>query len=165
MRSSRAWTARAAGLALRAAALYLVWLVIDDNVAQPELFTGVVVAILALALAIVVRRSSTVHAQIRMSMLRRAWRLPLLLIADTVRVGATVLRSLTGRRGPHGRFRAVRYRATTDSSPDVGRRVLTAWAASIAPNRYVIGIDREAEVLLVHELAPTRRDIDPLKLG
>jgi hypothetical protein len=38
---------------------------------------------LALALAIVVRRSSTVHGQVRMSMLRRAWRLPLVLIADT----------------------------------------------------------------------------------
>jgi multisubunit Na+/H+ antiporter MnhE subunit len=165
MRSSRAWTARAAGLALRAAALYLVWLVIDDNVAQPELLTGVVVALLALALAVVVRRSSTVHAQVRISMLRHAWRLPLLLIADTVRVSATVLRTLTGRRGPQGRLRAVRYRATTDSSPDVGRRVLTEWGASIAPNRYVIGIDREAEVLLVHELAPAPREIDPLKLG
>lgn len=73
---------RAARLALRAAALFIVWLLIDDNVAQPELFTGVVVAMLALALAIVVRRSSTVHGQVRMSMLRRAWRLPLLLIAD-----------------------------------------------------------------------------------
>jgi multisubunit Na+/H+ antiporter MnhE subunit len=142
-----------------------VWLAIDDNVAQPELFTGVAVAVLALALAIVVRRSSTVRAQVRVSMLRRAWRLPLLLVTDTVRVSATVLRGLTGRRGPHGRFRAVRYRATNDSSPDAGRRVLTAWGASIAPNRYVIGIDTEAEVLLVHELAPTRREIDPLKLG
>ena len=165
MRFSRAWTARAAGLALRAAALYLVWLVIDDNIAQPELFTGAVVAMLALALAIVVRRSSTVHAQVRMSMLRRVWRLPLLLVADTARVGVTVLRSLTRRHGPHGRFRAVRYRATKDSSPDVGRRVLTEWAASIAPNRYVIGIDTDAEVLLIHELTPTPREIDPLKLG
>ena len=87
-------------------------------------------------------------------MLRRAWRLPLLLIADTVRVECDVLRSLTGRRGPRGRFRAVRYRATSDSPPDVGRRVLTEWGASIAPNRYVIGVDPEADVLLVHELAP-----------
>ena len=98
-------------------------------------------------------------------MLRRMWRLPLLLIADTVRVSSTVLRSLTRQRGAHGRFRAVCYRATKDSSPDVGRRVLTEWGASVAPNRYVIGIAKEAEVLLVHELAPTRREIDPLKLG
>jgi len=54
---------KAARLALRAAALFIVWLLIDDNVAQPELFTGVVVAMLALALAIVVRRSSTVHGR------------------------------------------------------------------------------------------------------
>ena len=120
MRSSRAWTARAAGLALRAAALYLVWLVIDDNVAQPELFTGVVVAILALALVIVVRRSSTVHPQIRISMLRRAWRVPVLVIADTVRVSATVVRTLTRPPRPHGRFRAVRYRG--DEGQLAGRR-------------------------------------------
>lgn len=114
---------RAARLALRAAALFIVWLLIDDNVAQPELFTGVVVAMLALALAIVVRRSSSVHGQVRMSMLRRAWRLPLLRIADTARVGVTVPRSLTGRRGPHGRCRGVRYQATKDTPADVGRRL------------------------------------------
>ena len=123
MRSSRAWTARAAGLALRAAALYLVWLVIDDNVARTgSCLTGVC------------RRdpcartchrrpavpSSTVHPQIRKSMLRRVWRVPVLVIADTVRVSATVVRSLTRPPGRHGRFRAVRYRATKDSSP--GRR-------------------------------------------
>ncbi len=164
MRSSLGW-AKPAGLAVRAAALFVVWLLIDDNVAQPELFTGIAVALLALALAVVVRRSSTVHVHLGISVLRRAWRLPLLLIADTARVSATILRTLTGRRGPRGRLRAVRYRASKDSSPDVGRRVMTAWAASIAPNRYVIGIDTDAEVLLVHELAPARREIDPLALG
>ena len=164
MRFCRGW-AKLVRLAGRAAALFVVWLLIDDNVAQPELFTGVVVAVLALTLAIVVRRSSTVHAHIGISLLRRAWGLPLVLIADTAHVSATVLRSLTGRRGPHGRFRAVRYRATVGTPPDVGRRVLTEWAASVAPNRYVIGIDTAAEVLLIHELAPARRSVDPLKLG
>ena len=164
MRSSRDW-ANPVRLALRAAALFVVWLLIDDNVAQPELFTGVAVALLALALAVVVRRSGTVHARIRISMLRHAWRLPLLLIADTVRVSAAVLGSLSGRRGSPGRLRAVRYRATSDAPEDVGRRVLTEWGASIAPNRYVIGIDTEAEVLVVHELAPGGHDLDPLKLG
>ena len=165
MKSSRAWPSRAAGLALRAAGLFLVWLAIDDNVAQPELFTGVAVALLALGLAIIVGRSSTVHPRVRLSMLKGVPRLPFSVLVDTARVVSAVLRALVRRSGSVGRLRAVRYRASSDRPDDVARRVLSAWAGSIAPNAYVIGIDPEQEVLLVHELARGRRPVDPLGLG
>ncbi len=155
----------AGALLLQAAGLYAIWLLIDDNVSQPELFTGIAVALLSLTLAVVVRRSSTVRIRVRPAMLRYAYRLPSLLVADSVRVCGVVLRALVLRRPIHGRLRAARYRSSGDAEAALGRRVLTEWAASIAPNRYVIGIDIEAGVLLVHELVETKGPVDPLELG
>ena len=165
MKFSRAWPGKAAGLALRAAGLYAVWLLIDDNVSQPELYAGIVVALLALALAVVVTRSSTVDARFRLAMFRYLYRTPLLLVGDSLRLCWILFKGLLLRRRRTGALRAVRYRATDESADDVGRRVLTSWAASIAPNRYVIGIDTEARVLLVHELVETKGPLDPLELG
>ncbi len=155
----------AGALLLQAAGLYVIWLLIDDNVSQPELFTGIAVALLSLTLAVVVRRSSTVRIRVRPAMFRYAYRLPGLLVADSMRVCGVVLRALVLRRPIRGRLRAVRYRAAGDAEADLGRRVLTEWAASIAPNRYVLGIDIESEVLLVHELVETKGRLDPLELG
>jgi hypothetical protein len=98
-------------------------------------------------------------------MLRYVYRLPGLLFADSVRVCGVMLQRLVLRRPTHGRLRAIRYGACSEAETDVGRRVLTQWAASIAPNRYVIGIDTERGVLLVHELVETKGAVDPLELG
>jgi multisubunit Na+/H+ antiporter MnhE subunit len=152
-------------VALQGAVLFAVWLLIDDNVSQPELFTGIGVAILATALALLVTRSSTVRLRVRPGMFRYIYRPPLLLIADSVRVCGALIRSLVLRRPLRGSFRAVRYGAVADAPTDVARRALTEWSASVAPNRYVIGIDRDRRALLVHELVETHGPLDPLELG
>jgi multisubunit Na+/H+ antiporter MnhE subunit len=149
----------------RAAALFVVWLVIDDNVSEPELLTGVGVALLATVIVTIVGRVRTGHARMPLSMLRYAYRPLVLLVADTVRVSWVLTKSVVLRRPVNSRFRAVRYRATSNSDDDVGRRVLTAWGASLAPNRYVIGVDTDAELLLVHQLGESGSPLDPLELG
>jgi multisubunit Na+/H+ antiporter MnhE subunit len=156
---------RIGSLAVRAAMLYLIWLLVDDNVSQPELYTGIVVALLALLLATVLKRAGSVHLQVQPWMLRYLYRVPLLLVTDSVRVCAVLIKALVLRRPVTGRFRAVRYDAGGDRPPDVARRALTEWSASMAPNRYVIGIDRSAGTLLVHELVETHGALDPLELG
>jgi hypothetical protein len=98
-------------------------------------------------------------------MLRYLYRLPILLVADSFRVCWVVIRQLALRRERTGHFRAVRYDACGEDEIDVARRALTEWAASVAPNRYVIGVDRESGTLLVHELAETKGSLDPLELG
>ena len=54
----------------RVAALFLVWLAIDDNVSEPELLTGVAVALLATALTLMMGRLRTFHARFTLSMFR-----------------------------------------------------------------------------------------------
>jgi multisubunit Na+/H+ antiporter MnhE subunit len=152
-------------VAARATVFYVVWLAIDDNVSEPELLAGIGVALLATVLASITARRCTVSARFTPDMFRHFYRPPMLLITDSARVSWTVLKAIALRRAPQSRFRAVRYRATGEDRDDVARRMLTEWGASLAPNRYAVGIDREAEVLLVHELAEAHGPLDPLELG
>jgi multisubunit Na+/H+ antiporter MnhE subunit len=150
---------------VRAAALLAIWLAIDDNVSQPELFTGIGVALLATLVVTLAARVRTAHPKLRPSMLRHAYRPLVLLVADSARVTWVLAKTIALRRRPSSRFRAVRYRATSDSGSDTGRRVLTTWGASLAPNRYVIGVDQDDELLLVHQLGEAGGPLDPLELG
>jgi multisubunit Na+/H+ antiporter MnhE subunit len=153
-------------VAARVAALFVVWLAIDDNVSEPELLTGVVVALLATALTLVVGRLRTVHARFTLSMFRYCYRPLALLFADSLRVSWALIGQLLLRRPVTGRFRAVRYGATSAKrETDVARRILSEWGASLAPNRYAIGVDTEGGVLIVHELVETEGALDPLELG
>jgi hypothetical protein len=98
-------------------------------------------------------------------MLRRAWRLGLDLFVDSARLTAALFRHVVLRRPVRGRLRAARYRATAASPQAAGRRALTEWLGSLGPNRYVVGIDRERDVVLVHELVPDEDPLDRLELG
>jgi multisubunit Na+/H+ antiporter MnhE subunit len=149
----------------RVATLFVVWLVIDDNVSEPELLTGVGVAVLATLIATLAARARTARPRVTLSMLRFAYRPLVLLVADSFRVSWVLVKTLVLRTPSSGRFRAVRYRASSDSDNDVARRVLTTWGASLAPNRYVIGIDTDAELMLVHQLGEAGGPLDPLELG
>jgi multisubunit Na+/H+ antiporter MnhE subunit len=150
---------------VRAATLFAIWLAIDDNVSQPELFTGIAVALLATVIVTVAGRVRTAHPRMTPSMLRYGYRPLLLLVADSVRVTWVLAKAIVLSRPTGSRFRAVRYRATSDSDADTGRRVLTTWGASLAPNRYAIGVDDDDELLLVHQLGEARGPLDPLELG
>jgi hypothetical protein len=98
-------------------------------------------------------------------MLRFVFRPFQLLVTDTARVTWALFTRLALRRPVRGKFRAVRYDAVGEAPEDVARRILTQWGASAAPNRYVIGIERERRLLLIHELVPTSGPLDPLELG
>lgn len=157
---------RAAAIALvRAAAFFALWLLLVDNTQSPQLWTGAVVALLATAATTAVDHVRAMHPRLRPSMFARAYRPLLLLVTDSARVTWALGRMLTGAPTELGRLRAVRYRAIGDSPEDTARRALTEWGASLGPNRYVIGCDREAGVLLVHELLPSGGPLDPLEVG
>lgn len=159
------WALRAARTAARIIVLFGLWMLLVDNLHEPELVTGAVAAVITAALGEVVFRARSEHVRITPGMLRRLHRPFVLLVTDTVRViGALGARLLLGREVT-GCFRAVRYRATTPHAEDRGRRILTEWGASLAANRYVVGVDVDEGYLLVHELVPASGPLDPLELG
>ena len=150
---------------LRAAAFFLLWLLLVDSVGTQQLVAGGVCAVIAAVLATGIHSRGSVGAHPRPSMLRFIYRPFTLLVSDSARVTWALFARLVLRRPVSGRLRAVRYDAVADDPEDVARRILTEWGASTAPNRYVIGIDADRRVLLVHELVRSSGPLDPLELG
>ena len=155
----------AARTVVQGVALFGLWLVLVDTVEWPELVVGGSAAAITAVFATLVYARRSEHLRLTPGMLRFAYRPLVLLVADTVRVTGALVSELVHRQPVEGRLRAVRYRATGDSSDDVGRRILTEWGSSVAANRYAVGIDVEHDYLLVHQLVEASGPLDPLELG
>jgi multisubunit Na+/H+ antiporter MnhE subunit len=158
------WASPALRTIARAAILFGFWNLLVDNTEWPELVTGAVCALLAAAFGAVVVAHRRDHPRPTAAMFRAIHRPFLLLFTDSIRVTFVLFARLLGRPG-RGRLRAVRYRATDDTPEASARRVLTEWSASLAANRYAVGIDLDEQYLLIHELTPSRGPADPLQLG
>jgi multisubunit Na+/H+ antiporter MnhE subunit len=139
----------------------LIWLWLVDNTHVPELIVGAFVAVVAASGALVVRQQRRVVMRPRLRWLLRLWR-PL---ATYPRDMWLLVKALPRRQA--GRFYALEARVHGDDPRSAAQRVLMQGAASFSPNTYVIGTDVDRDVVLVHQLAPTRdikSDADPLGL-
>jgi multisubunit Na+/H+ antiporter MnhE subunit len=149
-------------------ALAALWLVLDDNPALPELITGAVAAAVGATAAEVVHSQNLVRVRLELRWLRHAWRPLAQLFPDTARVMVALFRTLVLRRRSRGRFRAIPFRSGRDTGAyDTTRRALAKAAGSFTPNSYVVGVDAQRDLILVHQLEPTggAEGIDPLELG
>jgi hypothetical protein len=159
------WVAPAAQTIVRGALLFGLWMVLVDNAEWPEVVVGLGAAALAAVYGTFVMSRRRERLRLSAAMVRRAHRPLVLLVSDTVLVTVALAKALFLRRFPTGRFRAVRYGATGQSSEDVTRRILTEWATGVAANRYAVGVDVERGYLLVHQLVESGGPLDPLELG
>lgn len=80
-------------------------------------------------------------------------RLPGKVFTDSARLVGAVLTGNT--RG--GRFLYVPFDPGGDDTVSGSRRALVKAAASLAPNSYVVILDREHHLMLTHQLMPTDR--------
>lgn len=146
--------------------LYL--LLVVDSIDKAELVTGAVAAAVGATAATVVRSQDLVSFRPRLRWALRLWRLPLQAVLDSGVLVAVLWRRLVLRRATGGSFRAVPFRAAGEDPEAAARRAITKGVASFAPNTYVLDIDQERELILVHQLVPTPdqpESIDPLGLG
>jgi hypothetical protein len=150
---------------LRLAALVALWLALTDSRNVQELMLGLGVVALAAAAASVVERPRPSETLARLAVparlgLRRCaapvWRL----VRDSAIISAATVRALAARRTIHGRFRAVPYRPGR-ARRGVGGRILTESLGSLQANRYVVGVDEDRQLVVVHELRPSDEPIDP----
>ncbi len=150
----------AVGALVLAGAFYLVLI---DTDSPPELYALVAIALLATAAYRAYREPSASrlgagHWALRTG--RPIVAIPGQLLLLT-RVAIAQLVSPEARRGT---FRAVSF--STDAT-QTGREALAELFGSIAPNTIVIGVDREREQLVAHQLERhgDRDEIDVLGLG
>jgi hypothetical protein len=138
-----------------------LWLWLVDNTKGPELLVGAGVSVIGASAALVVRQQRAVVLRPRLRWVLRAWRPLAAYPRDT-----WLLEKALPRR-QRGRFVALPMHIPGDDPRSAAQRVAMQTAASFAPNTYVIGTDADRELVLVHQLVPTRSikdDADPLRL-
>jgi multisubunit Na+/H+ antiporter MnhE subunit len=133
-----------------------LWVAVDDSLRSDELIAGAAAAALAAFAAEAVSHQAVTRYQVRASWFAQALTLPGRTVADTVAVFAALAKGIVTRRMPVGAFREIPVRYGDDSPLGVTRRVLLTGGRSFTPNAFVIGLDGERDVMLVHELV-TRR--------
>jgi multisubunit Na+/H+ antiporter MnhE subunit len=137
---------KAAAIVLWWAVLFGLWQLYVGQTTEQTTIAGLVAATLAVGAGALLARLGLYRFGLHPRRLRRAARLPW----DVVRDFGLVTLALTRGR-PKGAFREVDVPART-----AGDRALVGLLGSIAPNAYVVDVDRDRGTALVHELDPKR---------
>ena len=132
--------------------LMSLWVIVDDSIAVDELLAGAGAAALAAFLADLVTHQAATRFRMRAGWLVPALSLPGQVARDTVVVFAALWRRLVRGEQPPSGFREIPARFGGTSDEDAIRRVLLVGGRSVAPNTFVLGIDRERSVMVVHQL-------------
>jgi multisubunit Na+/H+ antiporter MnhE subunit len=132
--------------------LMSLWVIVDDSIALDELLAGAGAAALAAFLAELVTYQAATRFRMRAEWIVPALGLPGEVARDTVIVFAALWRRLVRGEQPPSGFREIPARFGGTSDEDVTRRVLLVGGRSVAPNTFVLGIDPDRNVMVVHQL-------------
>jgi hypothetical protein len=143
------------------------YLLLIDTTLLPEVYLLIGVALACAVAFTLSREQGFAEARIRPWWFLGGWQVLLKIFLDIALLCGEAVAQLLAPRQARGDFRAVRFQACRDSPEHAGRRALTEWLGSLAPNTIVVGVDAERELLLVHQLRRQGEpdDVDPLGLG
>jgi multisubunit Na+/H+ antiporter MnhE subunit len=130
-----------------------LWVALDDSLRSDELIAGAGAAALAAVAAVMVGHQAQTRYRIRAAWLLAAFRLPGQVAQETLIVFGALAAAIAWRKAPsYGAFTELPVAYGDDTPLGVTRRVLLTGAHSLAPNAFVLGIDAERDVMIVHEL-------------
>jgi multisubunit Na+/H+ antiporter MnhE subunit len=132
------------------------WVAIDDSLESDELLAGAGAAALAALAAEVITYQAAVRFRLHPRWLLPALRLPAEVARDTWIVFAALARALARGQLPDGEFAELPVRYGDATAVGQTRRVLLTGAQSLAPNMFVLGLDPERDVMVVHRLVSDR---------
>ncbi len=132
--------------------LMALWVAVDDSFRSDELLAGAGAAALAALAAELVTEQAAIRLAMRPRWLLAAARLPWEVARDTCVVFAALAGTLLGRELPAGEFAEVPVRYGDDTPLGQTRRLLLTGARSLPPNTFVLGLDAERDVMVVHRL-------------
>jgi len=155
-RSLRLWPMRRVGTWLAWwVLLFAFWLVLTFTPVFSELAVGAAAAAIAATAAELVWHQRLIGFRPRLSWMLRIYRVPREIVRDTLSVSGVLFRHVTGRQEMRGAWRAIPIDAGGDDPRSATRRALIAAAISATPNAYVVGIDSDNDLMLVHQLKPS----------
>jgi multisubunit Na+/H+ antiporter MnhE subunit len=132
--------------------LMALWVLLDDSIALAELLAGAGAAALGASLAELVQHQAATQLRMRIKWLVPALGLPLQVGRDTILVLRVLWDRLVHGRDPVSGFREVPTSWGDETPEGVSRRVLLVGGRSVSPNTFVLGIDQEREVMVLHQL-------------
>jgi multisubunit Na+/H+ antiporter MnhE subunit len=136
------------------------WVMIDDSVETDELLAGAGAAALAAVFAELVTYQAATRFRMRIGWLGPALRLPGQVVGDTIIVYRALWRRLAHGEQPPSAFLELPARFGDDTPEGVTRRTLLVGGTSLAPNTFVLGLDRERDVMVVHRLVAGSRETE-----
>lgn len=125
--------------------LVLVWVASLTTVSVPELAVAAASAVSCVLVALAARRVLGIRARLRARWLRGAWRLPWVVVTDTVSVWRTALRGMRKRPiGDHVRELPLGGERTR------ARQAVAIMLLSAAPRTMVVDLDRRSNTVRLH---------------
>ena len=94
--------------------------------------------------------------RLRRGWLAPAWRIPILAARDTILLWAALWRRVAHGAAIRGRVVEVPVSVPSDGRLTAGKELLLTMGISVTPNTFVLGLDRQRRVLVVHQAVPTR---------
>jgi len=128
------------------------WVILDNSIEPDELLAGAGAAALGAFMAEVACYQAATRFRMRIGWAVPALSLPGRVASDTAIVFAALWRRLARAEEPPSGFRQVPVRYGSDTAEDETRRVLLIGGNSVAPNSFVLGLDAEREVMVIHQL-------------
>jgi hypothetical protein len=138
-------------------ALFWLWLLLAGDWNRIEIIAAACGATVAATLAEIARTRAGVAPRVPLRWFARAWTVPHQIVVDFGIVTLALARSIVRRKVVRGDFRAHPFPAREG----VGVRAWATWAAQFSPNAYVVEIDAERGLALVHDLVPNRASEEP----
>jgi multisubunit Na+/H+ antiporter MnhE subunit len=135
------------------AGFFVLWLLLV-TISWQEVSAGAVAAAIAATGAEALRANDRLRFRPELRWLARAIVLPPQILRDTWLLARVLARRIIRREAPDSAFRAVPFEAGGDDARSSARRALAKAGWSAAPNTVVIGVDREENIMLLHQLVP-----------
>ena len=143
---------------------YGLWVLLVFKTEPAELVAGALAAALAATGAELVRSRGYAPFAPDLAWSRWVLHLPKEVVVDTWRMALLLVRHFARGEPIKGSLRIVKFSPGSRDDPRAqGRRTVVEWLACVSPNTYVIGIDEQHNVAVVHQLirAELPPELDP----
>lgn len=130
------------------------WVMIDDSLQSDELLAGAGAAAIGATLAEIASYQAATRFRMRIEWLVPALGLPADVAKDTWTVFAALYRKLARNQDPPSRFTVEPFEYGEENPEGMTRRFLVTGARSLAPNSFVVGLNKDDDTMVVHQLVP-----------
>jgi multisubunit Na+/H+ antiporter MnhE subunit len=141
--------------------LFGLWILFVDTLAAEELILGAIAAAVAATAADIVRAQDLVRFRMRARWLLGLAGLPKQTVTDSWLLAVALWRQLRRPGSVRGLFRVLPFPVEADDATSAARRALVTGVLSIAPNSYVVGVERDEGCMLIHQLVRDTGEVVP----